>query len=251
MLAPQLSIPVPLVPTVEFTASTPPLEDSQLFASQSETSQFQDADEDYRPLTGSWGDIVEQEEQANSAAAAAVSAVLASLPIPVAAINAAAGDTTMSPVVTTATVESPPATPIPIASLLLSSSTTVSESTVKLPRVSTGKSGTMGASPAATAATAPDTRRLLQDMDIMYAIRLAPAPDAEVTTDALLTSFRSTMSCEELLHIVQLLFDLQWDTSVFLTEGIAVARPTDQLSDDILDEITRLLRRFIGGVQRQ
>ena len=64
MLASQWSIPVPQAPTVEFTASTPPLEDSQLFASQSETSQFQDADEDYRPLVGSWADIVEREEQA-------------------------------------------------------------------------------------------------------------------------------------------------------------------------------------------
>jgi len=85
-------------------------------------------------------------------------------------------------------------------------------------------------------------RRLLQDMDIT---------DAEVTTDALLTSFCSTMSRDELLHIAQLLFDLHRDTSVFLTERIAVARLTDQTSDDILDEITRLLRRFIGGVRRQ
>jgi len=32
---------------------------------------FQDADVDYRPLTGSWGDIVEREERAAAAAAAA------------------------------------------------------------------------------------------------------------------------------------------------------------------------------------
>ena len=191
-----------LAPTVEFMASTPPLEDSQLFASESENSQFQDADEDYRPLTGTWADTVEREEQANSAAAAAVSAALVSLPMPVAALSAAAGDATMSPIVTTSTVELPQAAPIPIASLLLSSSTTVSESTVELPRVSTGESGTASASSPAAAATALDARHLLQDMDITYAIRLAPAPNAEVTTDALLTSFRSTMSRIELLHIV-------------------------------------------------
>ena len=109
----------------------------------------------------------------------------------------------------------------------------------------------MSASPAAAATAAPDTRRLLQDMYVTYAICLAPAPDAEVTTDALLTSFRRMMSHEQLLHIVQLLFDLQRDTSVFLTERIAVARLTDQSSDDILDEILRLLCHFIGGVQRQ
>jgi len=92
MLSSQWSIHVPQAPTVEFTASTPPLEDSQLFTSQSDTSQFQDADEDYRPLIGTWANIVERQEQASSAAAAAVSAALATLPAPVAAINAAASN---------------------------------------------------------------------------------------------------------------------------------------------------------------
>ena len=63
-------------PSVEFTASTtPPIGDSQsqdsrLFASQQELSQFQDADDDPIPLTGSWADLVEQEERALMAAAA-------------------------------------------------------------------------------------------------------------------------------------------------------------------------------------
>jgi len=56
---------------------------------------------------------------------------------------------------------------------------------------------------------------------------------------------------EELLHIVQLLFDLQRDTSVFLMERISVAHLTDQPSDDILDEVIRLLQRFISGTRRQ
>jgi len=50
------------MPIVEYRAPTPPLKDSQLFSSQPESSQFTDADEDFRPLTGRWSDIVEQEE---------------------------------------------------------------------------------------------------------------------------------------------------------------------------------------------
>jgi len=138
-----------------------------------------------------------------------------------------------------------------MSSLLLSQSITIMESTVELPRVSTGEPDTSSTSAAATAAAAPDTRHFLQDLDITYAIRLAPAPDAEVTTDALLTLFCTTMSRDQLLNIVQLLFDLQQDTSVFLMERITVARLTDQPSDDILDELLRLLRRFIGGVHCQ
>jgi len=50
---PQWVLPVPPMTTVEFTAPTLPLEDSQLFSLQPEASQFQDADEDYRPLVES------------------------------------------------------------------------------------------------------------------------------------------------------------------------------------------------------
>jgi len=98
------------------------------------------------------------------------------------------------------------------------------------------------APPAVAATAAPDTRRHLRDANITYAIRLAPAPDAEATMDALLTSFRSTYTCKQLLHTVQLLFDLQRDTGVFLMERITVARLTDQPSDDILDEVARFLQ---------
>jgi len=189
MLASQWAILVPQTPSVEFTAPTPPLEDSQLFSSQSETSQFQDVDEDYRPLTGLWSDIVEREEQASSTAATTVSAALATLPAPVAAINATASDVPASQVAVTSSVEPTPAAPLPIASLLLSQSTMVTESTVELPRASTGEPGIASASFAAAATAALDNRRFLQDADVTYAVRLAPAPDAEVTTDALLTSF--------------------------------------------------------------
>jgi len=59
------------------------------------------------------------------------------------------------------------------------------------------------------------------------------------------------MTREQLLHIMQLLFDVQRDTSVFLTERITVARLTDQSSDEILDEILSLLRRFTIGMRQQ
>ena len=210
-----------------------------------------DADEDYRPLTGRWSDIIEQDERANSAAAAAVSAALVSLPLPVEVINTTAGVTPTPPVVTTTPVEPPPAAPTSIASLILSQSTLMTESTVETPSASTEEARGADVSSAAAAPATPDTRRSLRDADITYAVRLAPAPDADAVTDVLYTSFRTTMTCEQLQYAVQLLFDLQRDTSVFLTERITVARLMDQPSDEILDEVLRLLRRFTTGVRRQ
>ena len=93
----------------------------------------------------------------------------------------------------------------------------VTEATVTLTGAPTGMPDVANVPPAAAATAAPDTRQLLRDADITYAIRLAPAPDAEATTDALLTSFCSTYMCKQLLHIVQLLFDLQQDTGVLLS----------------------------------
>jgi len=257
---PQWAIYVPPPPTVEYRAATPPLEDSQLFASQLEFSQVPDLDEDYRPLTRSWGDIVEREEQAASAAAA-VSAALATLPEPVAAINATASEIPTPPVITTVLAVTVTVAPMPIASLLLGRSTTAASTTTVLATVTGPTAGVFSSlaeevsvaavSSAADTSAEPDTRRLLNDQDITYAVRLAPAPDAAVTTDALMTSFRTTMTREQLSHIIQLLFDVQRDTSVFLTKRITVSRLTDQSSDEILDEILCLLCCFTIGTHRQ
>ena len=99
-------------------------------------------------------------------------------------------------------------------------------------------------SAAAVVPAAPDSRRQLDDGDITYAIRLAPTPNANTITDALLASYRTPLTRPQLLHIVQLLLDLLRDTAGFLTERIFVARLSDQSSDEILDEIVRLLSRF-------
>jgi len=101
-----------------------------------------------------------------------------------------------------------------IASLLLSHSTPVAETTVTSSSVPVGIPATVSVPPTTVAESAPDTRRFLQDADITYAVRLAPTPDAEATTDALLMSFQSATPRDQLLHIVQLLFDIQRDTSV-------------------------------------
>jgi len=203
---PQWAIYVPPPPT-----STPPLENSQLFASQPESSQMQSLDEDYRPLVGTWGDIVEREEQAASAATAAVSAALATLLEPVAIINATACETPTPPVITTVPAIIVTVAPMPIASLLLgwsttAASTTTVSATVTEPTAGVSSSSAGGASAAtvssaAAASAAPDARRLLNDQDITYAVRLAPAPDAAITTDALMTSFRTTMIRVQLSHL--------------------------------------------------
>ena len=101
------------------------------------------------------------------------------------------------------------------------------------------------------AAVVPDSRRQLDDGDITYAIRLAPTTNANTITDALLASYRMPLTRPQLLHIVQLLINLLRDTAGFLTERIFVARLADQPSDEILDEIVRLLCRFATGERRQ
>ena len=57
------AIQVPPTPIVTYRAQTPPLEDSQLFSSQPESSQFADADEDFRPLTGRWSNIIKRKSE--------------------------------------------------------------------------------------------------------------------------------------------------------------------------------------------
>jgi len=259
---PQWAIHVPPPPIVEYRAATPlsSMGDSQLFASQPEPSQMQNLDEDYRPLVGTWGDIVEQEERAASAAAA-VSAALATLPDPVAISSATAREIPAPPVISTVPAVTVTVAPMPMASLLLRGSTAVASTTTVSATVTgptagvssltaEGVSGVAVAS-ATDVSVGSDTRRLLNDQDITYAVRLVPAPDAAVTMDALMTSFRTTMTRKQLLHIIQLVFDVQRDTSVFLTERITVARLTDQSSDEILDEILGLLRRFTIGTRLQ
>jgi len=149
-------------------------------------------------------------------------------------------------------VEPPLAAPTSIASLLLGQASLMTEATVETPGVSTDRARTATVSSAAAAApVAPDSRHTLEDGDITYAVCLALTPDANAITDALYSSYRTAMTHDQLLHVVQLLFDFQRDTSVFLTERIFVARLTGQPSDEILDEIVRLLRRFTTGVRRQ
>jgi len=201
-------------------------------------------------LTGQWSDIVEQEERA-SAAAAAVSAALATFPLPVEIINVTVSAPSMPQEAAMTPVEPPLAVPTSIASLLLGQTSLMTEATVETPGVSTDRARTATVSSAAAASAALDTRRSLEDGDITYAVHLALTPDANAVTDALYSSYRTTMTRDQLLHTMQLLFDLQRDTSVFLTERIFVARLTDRPSDEILDEILRLLRRFTTGVRRQ
>ena len=135
---PTWEIPVPPAPLVVYRAPTPPLEDSQLFSSQPESSQFSNADEDFRPLTGRWSDIVEEEERATVAAtAAAVSAALATLPLPVENINVTVSAPSTSMEVSTTPVEPQLAAPMSITSLLLGQAATIGTETTVAATVAT------------------------------------------------------------------------------------------------------------------
>ena len=166
---PRWEIPVPPTPLVTYRAPTPPLEDSQLFSSQPESSQFADTDEDFRPLTGRWSDIVEEEERATvAAAAAAVSAALATLPLPVENINVTVSAPSTSIAISTTPVEPQLAAPMSIASLLLGQAAMRTETTVAASVATTDVTRTVtSVSAAAVAPAAPDSRRQLDDGDII------------------------------------------------------------------------------------
>ena len=115
-----------------------------------------------------------------------------------------------------------------IASLLLGQAIMRTETTVAATVATTDVTRTVTSISAA--AVAPDSRCQLEDGDITYAIRLAPTPNANTVTDALLASYRTPLTRPQLLHIVQLLFDLLRDTAGFLTERIFVARLSDPVS---------------------
>ena len=110
--------------------------------------------------------------------------------------------------VSTIPVEPPLAAPMSIASLLLGQATRRTETTVAATAATTHVTHTVTSVSAAAAPAAPDTRRQLDDGDITYAIRLAPTPNANTITDALLASYRTPLTRPQLLHIVQLLICL-------------------------------------------
>ena len=194
---PLFAIQVTPPPTVEFTAPTPPiLDDSQPFTPSLDSSQFQDADEP-TPLTGTWAEIMEQEDAQQSAATAAVSAALATLPAPVAAINTAATilPEPQAPVVSTAE-------PLPVPPTSVAPALSV-QSTIAIPGVMHLETPT-GIS-AAIVGPPVDSRRLLTDDDITHGVPLASVANADIIVNSLMGSFRTSYSREQLTHLVSLI----------------------------------------------
>jgi len=168
---------------------------------------------------------------------------------------------TLNPVASLASVVAPPDTatsgePVrPQPGLLLTDPPTEvvltepTDASAALPPAAPSTSG-LAPSHASTAAAAVNTRRQMRDADISYAVRLATSESAEVVTDSLLAAFRTDCTREQLLRIVRLMFGLLRDVGVFLRERITVARLTNLSSDDLLDELSQLIERFVGGARR-
>ena len=89
--------------------------------------------------------------------------------------------------------------------------------------------------------TPPNVRLILRDSDIVHAVRLARAGQAEVVTDSLRASFRKEYSRNDLLSRVHVLFRLRRDVGLFMRECILQAFLSEQSPPEVISEITGLL----------
>jgi len=222
---------------------------------------FQDVD--YRPLTGSWADIVAREEQEQAAAAAAAMATLVVPPNVPALVQPTTAPT---PTLTTAsTMLTATAKPLLTVVATTSSQSTVSGgitsqipipvpvtlATVDTPEVSSadvvGTEGGPVEPPPTTSASQTDRRPVLRLADVAYAVRVTQAGQADHIADTLLRRFQTTRSRGQLLLIIQSMSAMLYDVGSFLRERVVYAQLSDEPLQEVLDDITRLLAHYMSG----
>ena len=245
---PPWAFEVPPQPSVEFRVETPavldtPMEQGNRFPSTPDP--FLDTDEDFRPLTVSWGDIMEQEDRAAIAAVPTVMTVpdMPVMTTVVPATTSAPTTTTMSVATTVATSGTPaptPPIPLPVAEISANSPTVVS--TVLPPATR----ATLRSPTAGTSATAPSTRPLLRFADVAYAVRLTPAGEPERVVRSLLASFQTERTQDELLFAVRAMYALLRDVGMFLRERVVLTHISDEPAQRALDDIIRFLDGYMG-----
>ena len=218
---------------------------------------------DYRPLTGSWADIVAREEQEQAAAAAAAMATLVvppNVPVLVRPTTAPTPTLTTASAMLTATAK-----PLPIVVTTTTDPSTVSggitrtipnpvpvtSATVDTPEMSSASvvstEGGPVEPPPIAPASRPDRRPVLRLLDVANAVRVTQAGQADHIADTLLRRFRTTRSRGQLLLIIQSMSAMLHDVGSYLRERVVYAQLSDEPPQEVLDDITRLLAHYMGG----
>jgi len=254
---PQWTIEVPPPVPVEFRADTPILTvnaQDQGNRMPLTPDVFQDTDVDYRPLTGTWGDIVEREERA-AAAAAATSA-------PATSVGAA---------ITSSSAEIPPVTSRDLGRdvrVVIDRLTAVSSSatstfaetvgvmtiparaaaiTVSAPVMTTASAVALEAplgGPSSTGIVYPTGYRpLLRLADIAYTVRMSRIEQIDRVVDTLFDRFRTSRSRDQVLLIVQAMFASLGDLGGYLRERVVRAQLSDETAQNVLDDLAGMLDR--------
>ena len=260
----QWAIQVSETPVVEYRALTPTgLESVPDPGNHLPLTPEAFQDVDYRPLTGSWADIVAREEQEQAAAAAAA---MATLVVPPNMPTLVQPTTAPTPMLTTApTMLTATAKPLLTVVATTSSQSTVSGgitsqipipvpvtlATVDTPEVSSadvvGTEGGPVEPPPTTSASQTDRRPVLRLADVAYAVRVTQAGQADHIADTLLRRFQTTHSRGQLLLIIQSMSAMLYDVGSFLRERVVYAQLSDEPLQEVLDNITRLLAHYMSG----
>jgi len=238
---------------------------------------YGDADEDLRPLSGTWAEIVEREERAAAASTAPLpvvtvaptTSVTSSLATPANVVTTSVMTTAISPpimstAVTTASgLESVAGVPpIVVTAIVAASSVTtsvidapvsamVTDVAVDRPTTTalmpTSATGADSSRPSASA-TAPqvDNRPILRFADIAYTVRLTPAGQPDRVVDCLLTGFRTARTREQLRFAVRSMYALLRDVGMFLRERVVLTHVSGEPAQRALDDITSFLDGYMG-----
>ena len=241
-------IPVLSPPIVEYWTETPELANRM----PEMPDVFHDADEDLRPLTESWAEIMDQNMREGTAvtSTAPVAAWASGTPV--------AASTVPSTVTTTAALGAPiptpvldlagerPASPTVIASTPGASQPELVTTSIALVTSAAASSAVAFAPIAAASMSQTDTHPVLRFSDIAYTVRLSRAGQADLVVDSLLAGFRTEHTRAELIFAARSMFALLRDVGTFLRERIVGARLAQEPLQGVVDDISGALDHFMG-----
>ena len=222
---------------------------------------FQDVD--YRPLTGSWANVVAREEQEQAAAAAAAMSTLivppnepslvqpATAPAPMLTATTAMLSATAKPLFTVVVATSSQTTTMDGTALQTPVSAPVVQATVDTLEVSSADTVLVGSEsvepPPTTSVSQTDRRPILRLADVAYAVHVTQVGQAGHIADTLLRRFQTTRTRDQLMLIIHSMSAMLHDVGSFLRERVVFAQLSDEPLQEVLDDITRLLAHYMAS----
>ena len=222
---------------------------------------------DYRPLTGSWADIVAREEQEQAAAAAAAMSTLIvppnesqlvqpmTAPTPILTATTAMLTATAKPLFTVVLTTTSQATISSGTALQTPIPTPVVRATVDTPEVPSADlalvEGEPVEPPPTTLASRTDRRPILRLADVAYSVRVTQVGQAGHIADTLLRRFQTTRTRDQLMLIIQSMSAMLHDVGSFLRERVVLAQLSDEPLEELLNDITTLLAHYMASETSQ